>query len=189
MDKHQQYFEYLKNRSFLGRIYRRFFLYPKINRLIHGRLLDVGCGVGDMLAFRPNSVGVDINDLNVKFCRWRGLDVQLMPIDQLPFANASFDSVLLDNVLEHITEPGPLLNEIKRIMLPDGVLVIGVPGLLGQLCDDDHKVYYDEAMLYKLADKLGFEITKMVYTPLCKSVFLSQVVKQYCIYSQWRLRT
>lgn len=189
MNNHKQYFEYLKNRSLLGRIYRRFFLYPKINRLIHGRLLDVGCGVGDMLAFRPNSIGVDINDFNVKFCQWRGLNVELMAIDHLPFADASFDSVLLDNVLEHIAEPESIINEIKRVMSTDGVLVIGVPGLLGQLSDEDHKVYYDEAMLNKLADKLGFEIANVVYTPLWKSVFLSKVVKQYCIYSQWRLRS
>jgi SAM-dependent methyltransferase len=188
MDKNQKYFEYLKRRGFLGKIYRRFLLYPKISRLLKGRLLDVGCGIGDMLAFRPNSVGVDVNKLNIDFCLRRGLEVRPMPFDVLPFEDQSFDSILLDNVLEHIIDPYPLLKEIKRVMRSDGVLVIGVPGLRGQLCDDDHKVYYDEASLISLAEMMGFEIDCSLYMPLVKSALLSQLLKQYCVYTQWKLR-
>ena len=184
MDKNREYFEYLQNRSWRGRFYRKFFLYPRINRLLKGKLLDVGCGVGDMLACRPNSIGVDVN---AKFCRWRGLDAREMPYDVLPFDDASFDSILLDNVLEHIADPTPLLNEIKRVMRPDGVLLIGVPGLRGQLYDLDHKVYYDEPNLSALANRLGFEVVDSLYTPLWKSVMFSQMIKSYCLYSQWQL--
>jgi len=188
MVNNQAYFEYLKKRSLVGRFYRHFFLYPRISSLLKGRVLDVGCGIGDMLEYRPGSVGVDVNEFNIEFCRRRGLAAQLMPFDQLPFDTASFDSLLLDNVLEHILDPAPLLNEIKRVMHPDGFLVIGVPGLYGQLCDSDHKVYYNEDSLAELADRLGFTIEEFLYAPFIRSTFLSQTISQYCIYSRWTLK-
>lgn len=54
-----------------------------------------------------------------------------MTPDHLPFDSESFDSVLIDNVLEHIEDPNSLLAEIKRVIRPNGGLLIGVPGVLG----------------------------------------------------------
>lgn len=156
MTTNKQYFEYLQSRSFLGGIYRKYYLYPKLNRYLKGRLLDVGCGIGDMLAFRPDSVGVDINPLDVQFCKHRGCEAYQMSIDKLPFDDDSFDSVLLDNVMEHILDPVPLLEEVKRVMRKDAVLLIGVPGVKGQSCDPDHKVFYNETSLAALAQKKWF---------------------------------
>jgi SAM-dependent methyltransferase len=187
MTTNQQYFEYLQSRSFIAEVYRSNYLYPKLNRYLKGRLLDVGCGIGDMLAFRPNSIGVDINALNVEFCKQRGYEAYEMAIDKLPFEDASFDSILLDNVLEHITAPVPLLKEIKRVMRKGAVLLIGVPGVKGQSSDPDHKVFYDEISLKSLASKLGFNVNVMLYSPLWKSDYLSKTVRQYCIYTQWTL--
>jgi SAM-dependent methyltransferase len=141
-----------------------------------------------MLAFRPSSVGVDVNPLNIEFCKAQGFDVFEMPFDQLPFADKTFDSVLLDNVLEHIANPIPLFAEIKRVMRVGAVLIIGVPGLKGQSSDQDHKVFYDESKLTALADQLGFDIHHIFYTPLFKSRFLSRYLRQYCIYTQWSFK-
>lgn len=133
MNQNQVYFDYLQQRSFLGKIYRNFWLYPILNRFLKGRALDVGCGIGDMLLFRPNTIGVDVNQHNVSFCLSRGGDAKFMDHNVLPFDDASFDSVLLDNVLEHIQDPAPMLLEIKRVLRTNGVLLIGVPGSLGML--------------------------------------------------------
>ena len=186
--KNQQYFEYLQGRSCIGGLYRKYFLYPRLNRYLKGRMLDVGCGIGDMLVFRPNSIGVDINQLDVEYCRQRGCIAYEMPIDKLPFEDGCFDSVLLDNVLEHLADPFPLLTEIKRVMRRDAVLLIGVPGVKGQAADPDHKVFYNEDALTRLADKLGFNVNVMLHSPLWKSDYLSRKVRQYCIYSQWSLK-
>ena len=185
MKDNRKYFEYLKNRSVLGWLYRKIYLYPKLSRLLHGRMLDIGCGVGDMLAFRPDSVGVDVNPLNIAFCKAQGFDVFEMPFDKLPFADNTFDSVLLDNVLEHIANPIPLFVEIRRVMRVGAVILIGVPGLKGQSSDQDHKVFYDESKLTALADELGFITHHISQTPLFKSRILSRHLRQYCIYTQW----
>jgi SAM-dependent methyltransferase len=181
----KNYFDYLAKRSVIGAIYRNFILYPRLNRFLKGNALDVGCGIGDMLAFRANTVGVDVNSYNVDFCQKRKLDASLMKQDQLAFESESFDSVLLDNVLEHIESPRLLLTEIKRVLKPGGVFLIGVPGIKGYVSDNDHKVFYDEAALSLLAAEHGFKIDHFFHTPLIKSQLLNKFLTQYCIYTQW----
>ncbi len=188
MSEYQQYFEYLTKRSTLGDLYRRYLLYPKVSRLLVGNALDVGCGLGGMVQYRPNTIGVDINPHNVNFSNDHGLNVKLMFENCLPFENAQFDSALLDNVLEHLDKPNPLLLEIKRILVPGGLCVIGVPGLLGMRADPDHKIFYGEIELELLARETNFEIIHFFYTPLWKSTLLSNFLRQYCVYSVWRAR-
>ena len=112
MNEYEAYFSYLKKRSKLGYFYRKFWLYPFISRHVQGRVLDVGCGIGDMLSYRSESVGVDINPATVKFCQGRGLNAVLMEKDRLPFGIEAFDSIILDNVLEHIEKPLPCLQKL-----------------------------------------------------------------------------
>ena len=181
----QVYFEYLMRRSFLGDLYRRYVLYPRLNLHLKGKVLDVGCGIGDMLSYRKNTVGLDVNPLNVDFCQKRQLEAHMMKPDVIPFKDETFDSVLLDNVLEHIEKPSLLFKEIRRVLKPDGLVLIGVPGEIGYQSDDDHKVFYDEKKLHALAKKNRFNVNHFFYTPIIKSTFLSKQLRQYCIYTQW----
>ena len=176
-----EYFEYLKGRSRLGLFYRRFWLYPRIARHLRGRALDVGCGIGDMLRYRKDTIGVDINPATINWCRSQGLDARLMQIDTLPFESATFDSVILDNVLEHLTEPGPLLREIARVLVPGGNLVIGVPGKMGYTADPDHKRFYDEAALIQFGGELGYRLVTTFHTPF-RSRWLDSNASPYCLY-------
>ena len=180
-----EYASYLKGRSLLGSVYRRFYLYPKLDRFLKGRILDIGCGVGDFLAYKKQIIGVDINPFNVDYCVQRGLNALLMDADKLPQSDESFDVVVLDNVLEHINDPFPILADIRRVLDLEGSLVVGVPGLKGYASDADHKVYYDEALLEHVAITTGFIIKEYCYTPFCKSKYLSEKMSQYCIYSVW----
>jgi SAM-dependent methyltransferase len=182
MTQHDEYVKYLMGRSRIGHLYGQHVPYPRLVRHLRGRMLDVGCGIGDMLAFRPNSVGVDINEHTVAYCRQRSLDAHVMEPDRLPFAQARFDSVLLDNVLEHLPEPVPLLEEVLRVLVAQGRLLIGVPGQRGWDSDPDHKVRYDESSLVACVTACGFQLAALFHTPLCRSDLLSRYVRQYCIY-------
>lgn len=181
----EQYSAYLAKRSWIGSVYRSVLLYPRLCRYLKGRALDIGCGIGDMLKFRPGTIGVDVNPFNVDICTQRGLTTQVMDIDVLPFPDGSFDSALLDNVLEHIESPERLLAETFRVLVPNGRLIVGVPGVKGQQSDPDHKVFYGESALMALAKGNGFTVDKFFHMPLCKSKWLSANVRQYCIYSVW----
>lgn len=176
-----EYFSYLRGRSLFGLLYRRFLLYPKLAQCLSGRVLDVGCGIGDFLKFRPGTVGVDVNPHAVDWCQQRGLDVRLMDEDRLPFEDGSFNGVVLDNVLEHLSEPQALLAEILRVLAPGGHLLVGVPGRRGYACDPDHKIFYDEASLERLMAACGFLCRAEFHTPL-RSRWLADRLSQYCLY-------
>ena len=176
-----EYFAYLAGRSRLGLIYRNHFLYPRLARHLDGDVLDVGCGIGDLLRFRPGTVGVDINPATVAFCQRDGLDVRLMQPDELPFAAAAFDRVVLDNVLEHLEAPAPLLTEITRVLRPGGRLIIGVPGIKGYAGDPDHKTFYDERRLVETLAHAGFRARTLFCTP-ARSRLLDRELRIYCLY-------
>jgi SAM-dependent methyltransferase len=177
-----EYFDYLSRRTRIGALYRKKWLYPRISRRLIGHTLDVGCGIGDMLAFRNDTVGVDINPNTVSFCKTHGHDAHLMLSDKLPFFDSEFDSALLDNVLEHLDDPAPLLREIYRVLKPKGRLIVGVPGLKGFASDPDHKIYYDDVSLVNTLSQSRFAKIEVFNTPLWKSEWISKVVRQYCDY-------
>lgn len=179
-DQHS-YFEYLNQRSRLGRAYRRRWLYPRLCRELRGSVLDVGCGIGDLLRFRPGTVGVDINPQTVAACRAAGLNATMMEPDSLPFADATFDGVVLDNVLEHLSDPHPLLGEIRRVIRPAGRLLVGVPGRKGYAADPDHKIYYDAAGMRRTIEAAGFEHVLTFNMPL-PSDWLDARMRQFCRY-------
>ena len=89
-------------------------------------------------------------------------------------------------MLEHIHAPTLLFNEIKRVLKPGGIILIGVPGAKGFESDSDHKIFYDEMKLKNLAKKFNFSVNYFFYTPFFRSIFLSKRLKQYCIYTQWK---
>jgi SAM-dependent methyltransferase len=185
VEQHDAYFEYLKSRGRLALLYRRLWLYPRIARHLRGRALDVGCGIGDMLRFRANTVGADINPKLVDHCRSLGLTAYAMTPDRLPFESGSFDSVILDNVLEHIAAPQPLLAEIHRVLPAGGSFVVGVPGQLGYESDPDHKRYYSELQLHACMRTAGFANVAVLYSPFRCSA-LSSRLRFYALYGVYR---
>lgn len=186
----KEYYHYLLTRSLLGRFYRQYMLYPKLTRNLRGRVLDVGCGLGDFLAFRRDTIGVDINPLIIDHCRRKGLNARLIKAGKnLPFSDRFFDGVVLDNVLEHLLEPAAMLLEIRRVLKDDGRFIAGVPGKKGFASDPDHKVYYDELTLERTINSVGFEHVCFFYMPLpFRSHWMGKTVKQHCLYGIFRKR-
>lgn len=185
----EAYSQYLKNRSISGLLYRKYYLYPKLARKLTGKVLDYGCGIGDFVQFRANTIGVDINSHNVDYCRQRGLDAGLIKDSHIPSDDDSFDGVMLDNVLEHI--PGEavdsVIEEIKRVLKTGGTLVVGVPGLKGYESDPDHKVYYSEESLVALFLRHGFESREVFLMPLASKKF-EHILRQFCVYAVFTLK-
>jgi 2-polyprenyl-3-methyl-5-hydroxy-6-metoxy-1,4-benzoquinol methylase len=96
-----------------------------------GRLLDMGCGAGDMLMLGQwmgwQVVGVDFDPIAVQFAQARGLPVRLGTLEAQSFPEGSFDAVLLSHVIEHVHDPRGLLREIRRILAPGGRLLLSTP--------------------------------------------------------------
>lgn len=176
-----EYFNYLKKRSKIAKIYRMSWLYPKLSQHLNGKVLDVGCGIGDFLDYRPGTVGVDINMQAVKYCKSKGHEAFQMNDDQLPFEKGAFDGVILDNVLEHIADPHALLAEVSRVLKVGGYAIVGVPGLKGYHSDPDHKLFYDASLLRNVMERHNFTQERLRKMPLGIS-FLDRIMRQYCLY-------
>lgn len=78
-------------------------------------------------------IGIDIDpDRQADFIRSAGLDIRKNDIDseELPFEDNSFKYILFNEVFEHLRiNPIQTLNEIRRVLHPDGVLVLSTPNL------------------------------------------------------------
>lgn len=183
--EHHKYHEYLKARTLKSKLYRKYLLYPKLSSFMNGIGLDLGAGIGEFVAFRPNTIGVEINLENVNFCKSQGLDVRHMEINLLPFNNDKFDSIIMDNVLEHIEDPKPIISEINRTIKKDGVLVVGVPGIKGYESDSDHKIFYSKEDLMTMFINHGYLVEKIFSMPFEFS-WLDARIKQYCYYGVFR---
>jgi len=185
-DTFDDYFAYLSSGSLQGRLYRQFVLFPRLKCHLSGRLLDMGCGIGSFVDYYgDNASGVDINPSTVAYCQKQGLDVQLYKSFPVDFPDHSFDSLVLDNVLEHILDPRDILAEARRLIKPDGVFLIGVPGRKGFASAPDHVVFYDEEKLKKTLLDAGFEQKKYFYTPF-KSDLLDRKLSAYCLFGVFK---
>ncbi len=100
-----------------------------------GLLLDVGCGAGDFLALmrgRPGwqVMGIEPSAEAVLFAQdVLGLDVRRGQLSCPDLPTGQFDVITLWHVIEHVPNPHEVLNEVGRLLKPDGVCVIGVPVL------------------------------------------------------------
>lgn len=98
--------------------------------------LDCGCGNGRFLeSLRAKRigrlVGVDVSRAAVAQARQidEGLEIaHLTETTPLPFPDASFSSITLMDVLEHVAEQRALLGELRRVLQDDGTLIVTVPG-------------------------------------------------------------
>jgi SAM-dependent methyltransferase len=94
------------------------------------RVLDFGCGAGRFLAALPNAIGVEIAEQAVDRARSNvpGADVRLLePDGSLPLGHGEIDLVWCSEVLEHIPDVAHALLEIRRVLKPDGRVLITVP--------------------------------------------------------------
>jgi len=136
------------------------------------RILDVGCGTGGVLAHlqhRARTFGVDRSPLALAYCRERGVaHVACADGGRLPFAPASFDVVLLLDVLEHFADEAALLNAVRRLLRPGGSLLVSVPAFqfLWSVHDEvlHHVRRYTAGRLRRALEKGGFAVRRLTYT-------------------------
>jgi SAM-dependent methyltransferase len=103
------------------------------------RVLDVGCGQGELLRAIADRVDCALTGVDFAIRRLRGLDdlgahARLVAHDlarPLPFADHAFDVAFCTETLEHLKRPDLALAEIRRVLAPGGRLVLSVPNATG----------------------------------------------------------
>jgi SAM-dependent methyltransferase len=128
-------------------------------RHLRGRLLDLGCGTRpyrDLFGHVTATVNLDMPPN-------QQVDVQANGM-MLPFRDGTFDSVLCNQVLEHVPEPSQLFAEVARVLRPNGVLLLTTPQTWG-LHFEPHDFYrFTMYGLQYLAQTHGFEVVELAPT-------------------------
>ncbi|MGA3346555.1 MAG: class I SAM-dependent methyltransferase [Terracidiphilus sp.] len=97
-----------------------------------GNLLDVGAGIGQFLYharhfFSPVE-GTEVSASAVQIAKEKyGLDIHRGVLEELHLPPESYDNISLFHVLEHVHDPTCTILECRRLLRPNGKLVIAVP--------------------------------------------------------------
>lgn len=107
------------NRDMVGYIlcqWRVRAVYP----VIRGKkLLDVACGDNRLVKKNGIGVGVDIT-------AYTGVDLVCKDFSTLPFGDGEFEAATIIAALNYFKDPVAVLGEIRRVLKPDGVLVVAL---------------------------------------------------------------
>lgn len=157
--------------------------------LIEGnRVLEIGCAEGWMSELISKKVKIlfscDIAMSYLQRAKKRGINANFARIDAhcLPFPENLFDCVVITEVLEHLISPYKALEEIHKVLKPNGILIISVPNnmtfsnLLLHLMKkyrqtgSAHINFYDTFSIMNLLKFVGFEIKEI------KPLFISALI-------------
>ena len=132
------------------------------------RILDAGCGSGrtlDDLAGYGRVSGIDLSAEAVAAARGRGHDdVQVARVEDLPFADGTFDLVTCLDVVEHTPDDRATLRELLRVTRPGGLLLVTVPAYqaLWSWHDEVNRHFrrYDSSSLRAAAHGAGWSLVR-----------------------------
>jgi 2-polyprenyl-3-methyl-5-hydroxy-6-metoxy-1,4-benzoquinol methylase len=173
----------------------KFFL-PELK--VNAQIADIGCGHGgvsrELVARGFDVYGIEINDAAINSLKAHGFKVLKRNINLPLDIDIKFDVILILDVLEHLFNPYHLLNEAKKIIKNDGVVIVTVPLYfdlidrfkilftgsiisMDNLCygqknyrkfrsyNYDHIRFFRPMEILELGKILGFRLQKIEYVP------------------------
>lgn len=132
-----------------------------------GNMLDVGCGDKPYQAlFAPHvirHVGVEFGEtFEASENAQRSQAEFTYDGRRLPFENASFDTVLCTQVLEHVPEPAALMHEMARVLKPSGRLILTVPFSFRVHSEPFDFQRFTRFALGRMAEESGLEVESLL---------------------------
>lgn len=150
-------------------------------------VLDIGCGPNKYKSANPEDTVT-------------GLDVQKLPcVDvvhdlekPLPFDDNSFDMVYSRHTIEHIHNLLQLMNEIRRVLVPDGILKLVLPHRSNPFSSYfGHKTYWTSMTFECLdnpeGDLKGFVLVSRRVSLVRPFGFLEPIINRCLRFYEWRL--
>lgn len=142
-----------------------------------GRALDVGCGDGSFLMGLAQQgwdvYGTELSPSIAATAKQRfGDRIHIGELEKTPHSEASFDLITFWHVLEHLGDPRKALAEARRLLRPDGTVLVAVPNiqsLQAYLFKQDwlhldvprHRWHFDPRTLANLAERCNFKVEQV----------------------------
>jgi 2-polyprenyl-3-methyl-5-hydroxy-6-metoxy-1,4-benzoquinol methylase len=139
------------------------------------RLLDVGCALGFMLgeakAAGWEAVGVETSEFAARYAsEHNDCPVYHGTLQHIGFESDSFEVITLMDVIEHVPQPCELIEEVYRVLRPQGVIFLTTPNfgslfvrLYGRnaygIGPEEHVTYFQPATIRRLLQTAGFRKT------------------------------
>lgn len=165
------------------------FYQTAIEQNCSGNFLDCGCGNVPYYGIYKNLVdNITCIDWAESFHNNPYLDYLVdLNNDKIPSQSDTFDSILLADVLEHLYDPQHAINEISRVLKPNGNVIIVVP-FMYWLHEEPHDYFrFTEHALKKMCSNAGLKITKLEQTGGLPDVIIDLFEKAF-IKSNKRLK-
>lgn len=129
------------------------------------KVLDAGIGLGELLhqLTEFDRYGVDIAITYLKHAkRTHQLHVTMAKLEELPFSDEYFDAVVACDVLEHVFRLDMVVEQLLRVLRPQGLLIVRVPN------DEDLASYLTDAQPYAHSHVRNFTLESLrLYLEKC----------------------
>jgi len=122
-----------------------------------GEFLDVGCGQQPYAKYFAHVARKRACDFDAA----RGAVDFSCPADRIPLADASLDSILCTEVLEHVPDPRAVWREFARVLKPGGKVLLATPMYWPSHEEPYDFFRYTAFGLQHLADEAGFDVVKL----------------------------
>ena len=148
-----------------------------LRKLLRGRLVDVGCGNGEMLQIADqlgwDCLGLELDAQAVLASKKNGLTVVEGSFEKLDNYPSHFDCIICSHVLEHVHDPIAALEKMKCALKPGGVLLLSCPNSMSKagqyfgvhwrgLEAPRHIAIPSVPFLRKFLEKSGFQVEQHV---------------------------
>ncbi len=95
-----------------------------VKKFAEGKVLEVGCGTGHVQNKLKNVVGMDIT---LSMLKKNKNDAVCADAHSIPFKDEAFDAVYSIDVIEHVQSPGKMIEECRRVLKKNGILILVTP--------------------------------------------------------------
>lgn len=141
-----------------------------------GKILDVGCGPGFLLSAlneRWDRYGADVSQTALEHCS-KYAKVFCGKLPELGFDDDTFDVVVMNHVIEHLSQPLEYMLEVRRILKGGGVFIVATPDFdsacarrfgnnFRMLHDKGHISLFTSFSLVKMLEDFSFEVIHVEY--------------------------
>jgi 2-polyprenyl-3-methyl-5-hydroxy-6-metoxy-1,4-benzoquinol methylase len=168
-----EYWDKVWEHDTVNRDYRELFNLILERIPLRAKVLDAGCGVGNLARLMRERRNARVTCLD--FSSWaceqlerEGFETVVSALPRIPMPDDSFDVVVATEVLEHLDEPEETIRQMVRVVRDRGIVICSVPNDTMHPHEElEHQHVFDKERLQKLLSQFTHE-AKIISGPLHK---------------------